>query len=103
MNGHSCVANNWITITYTLGIDDVETLNVNLYPNPASRYLNVESAEGLSQIVIYNTLGQQVIVRNDINAAATQLDLGALATGHYTMQILTGNGTKATRTFIVNK
>ncbi len=98
-----CTANNWITVTCHVGIDEVETLNVNLYPNPASRYLNVESSEGLSQIVIYNTLGQQVIVRNDINAAATQLDLGALATGHYTMQILTGNGTKATRTFIVNK
>ena len=98
-----CTANNWITVTCHVGIDEVETLNVNLYPNPASRYLNVESAEGLSQIVIYNTLGQQVIVRNDINAVATQLDLGALATGHYTMQILTGNGTKATRTFIVNK
>lgn len=98
-----CSANKWITITYTVGIDDVENINVNLYPNPASRFLSVESTDGLSQVVIYNALGQQVIARRDINANATQLDLGALATGVYTMQIRSLNGEQATRKFIVNK
>ena len=98
-----CTANNWITITYHVGIDQVENLNVNLYPNPASRFLNVESAEGLSQVVIYNAIGQQVVVRRDINANALQLDLGNLAIGTYTMQIRSLNGEQATRKFIVNK
>ena len=99
----NCTATNWITVTYTTGIDEVESLNVNLYPNPASRFLNVESAEGISEVVIYNAIGQQVIVRRDINATNAQLDLGALATGHYTMQIRSINGEQATRKFIVNK
>lgn len=102
VNGHSCVANNWITITYTLGIDDVETLNVNLYPNPTSRYLNVETADGIKQIVIYNAIGQQVL-RHDVDATSTQLDLGALSVGSYTLQIQSLNGEQATRKFIVNK
>jgi len=97
-----CTANNWITITYTVGIDDVEGLNVNLYPNPTSRYLNVESAEGISEVVVYNVIGQQVI-RREVNANATQLDLGALVAGNYTLQIRSANGEQTTRKFIVNK
>lgn len=97
-----CEANNWITVTYNVGIDEVETLHVNIYPNPASRYLNIESAEGIANIVIYNTLGQQVMVR-EVNANATQLDLGSLATGSYTMRMVSANGDEATRKFIVNK
>lgn len=97
-----CMATNWITVTFHVGIDDVEGLNVNLYPNPASRFLNVESAEGISYVVVYNAIGQQVI-RRDINATNAQLDLGNLAIGTYTMQIVSNNGEQATRKFIVNK
>ncbi|MGX8712836.1 MAG: T9SS type A sorting domain-containing protein [bacterium] len=97
-----CIANNWITVTYNVGIDEVEGVNVNLYPNPASRYLNVESAEGINSIVIYNALGQQVLVR-EVNANAIQLDLGSLATGAYTMRLVSLNGDKAARKFVVNK
>ena len=97
-----CSTQNWITITYNLGIDDAEGLNVNLYPNPASRYLNVESAEGISEVTIYNAIGQQVI-HHSVNANATQLDLGNLATGHYTLSIRALDGSQATRKFIVNK
>ena len=97
-----CTANNWITITYTVGIDEADDINVNLYPNPASRYLNVESSEGISEVIVYNAIGQQVI-RRDVNATATQLDLGALAVGNYTLQIRSLNGEQTTRKFIVNK
>lgn len=101
-DNHVCVANNWITISYNLGIDNVDGLNVNLYPNPTSRFLNVESAEGISEVVVYNAIGQQVI-RRDVNASATQLDLGNLAIGNYTLQIRSANGEQTTRKFIVNK
>lgn len=97
-----CMATNWITVTFHVGIDDVESLNVNLYPNPASRFVNVESADVISEVEVYNTLGQQVIRRN-VNAASVQLDLGALTVGTYTLRIVSANGDQATRKFIVNK
>ena len=53
-------------------------------------------------MVIYNAIGQQVLTRT-VNANATQLDLGNLAIGTYTMAILSANGDQATRKFIVNK
>ena len=97
-----CVTNNWITVTFRVGIDDVENLQVNIYPNPTSRFINIESADAISQVIIYNAIGQQVITRT-VNANTTQLNLGNLATGTYTMAILSANGDQATRKFIVNK
>lgn len=101
-NSHTCTASNWITVTFSVGIDEVEGLNVNLYPNPASRFVNVESADVISEVEVYNALGQQVI-RRSVNATATQLDLGALAIGNYTLRIVAANGDQTTRKFIVNK
>ena len=98
LNG--CVAKNWITIT--LGIEGSDDINVSIYPNPASRYINIESAEGLRDVVIYNAIGQQVINRT-IGANMTTLDLGNLASGNYTMRITALNGEQTTRKFIVNK
>ena len=88
-----CVTNNWITVTFHVGIDEVENLQVNIYPNPASRFINIESADAISQVVIART----------VNANATQLDLSSLAIGTYTMAIRSANGDQATRKFIVNK
>ena len=99
---NGCVTNNWITVTFHVGIDEVENLQVNIYPNPASRFLNIESAEAISSVVIYNAIGQQVIART-VNGNATQLDLSNLAVGAYTMAIRSSNGEQAMRKFIVNK
>ena len=101
-NSHTCTGSNWITLTYNLGIDDIDALQVNIYPNPASRFLNLESAEGLSEVTVYNALGQQVIARS-VNADAIQLDLGNLVAGNYTLRIVSQNGNETTRKFIVNK
>lgn len=97
-----CVAKNWITITLNVGIDETEGVQVNVYPNPASRFLNIESTDGLCDIVIYNALGQQVL-NQKASASLVTLDLGFLASGNYTMRITSLNGEQATRKFIVNK
>ncbi|MBQ8704103.1 MAG: T9SS type A sorting domain-containing protein [Bacteroidales bacterium] len=98
----NCTATNWITVTATVGIDDVETLHVNIYPNPASRYLNIESAEAMTEVELYNTVGQKVVSRH-IDGTAVQLDLGQLATGTYTLRINGADGSLTTRKVIVNK
>lgn len=98
----NCTATNWITVTATVGIDEVEALQVNIYPNPASRYLNIESAEAMAEVVLYNAVGQKVVSRQ-INGNAIQLDLGNLATGTYTLRINGADGSLTTRKVIVNK
>ncbi len=99
---YNCTGTSWVTVTYNVGIDDVDALKVSVYPNPASRYLNLESAEGISNVTVYNALGQQVIARS-VNAENVQLDLSSLAIGNYTLRIVSLNGKESTRKFIVNK
>ena len=101
-SNEGCVATNWITITYNVGIEENEAVEMNIYPNPATRYLNIESAEGLKEVVIYNAIGQQVIV-SSLDGTRSTLDLGTLSSGNYTMRITAANGEQVTRKFIVNK
>ena len=99
---HKCITDNWITVTTNVGIDDVETMMVNIYPNPTSRILNVQSANGIAEVVIYNTVGQQVMLSKG-GSERMQLDLANLATGNYTMIITGINGEQTTRKINVIK
>ncbi len=101
-NTNNCMAENWVTVTSTVGIDDVDALQVNVYPNPASRFLTVESASAMSSVEVFNALGQKVIA-NTIEGTHTQLDLSGLTAGNYTLRIVSQNGELSTRKFIVNK
>ena len=98
----NCSSDNWITISTNVGIDNAEAMQVNIFPNPTSRFLNIESAAGISEVEIYNAVGQKVIAKS-VNAANTQLDLGALGTGNYSMRIVALDGSSTTGKFIVNK
>lgn len=102
-NGNGCPDSNFITITFTnIGIEDAEDIDVNIYPNPASRIVNLRTAEAIGSVNVYNAIGQQVM-RREGNGNTMQLDLFGLANGPYTMRIVTTDGRVATRKFIVNK
>lgn len=98
----TCVTNNWITVTTNVGIDDVDAMVVNIYPNPTSRILNLQSAEGLQEVTVYNMIGQQVLTQKG-NGERMQLDLGDLANGSYTLSITSANGNQTTRKINVTK
>ena len=72
-----------------------------LYPNPAQNTVNVNVASevNIQSIAIYNALGQLVktIAANEISALA--IDVTALRTGTYLMEI-TSNSGKITKKFV---
>ena len=99
----NCSSENWITITSNdMGIEGIESVDVDIYPNPAARIVNLSSSETLSEVVIFNAIGQTVISKS-INGTHSQLDLGNLANGTYTLRITAANGEQTTRKLIVNK
>ena len=98
----NCVANNWVTVTSNVGIDDVETLQANIYPNPTARILNIESAETIREVAIFNMIGQQVLLTNGVSNKM-KLDLSNLADGQYTLHITSVNGDQITRKIIVSR
>ena len=85
-----------------IGIEEADAFDVNIYPNPASRIVNLRTAEAISTVSVYNAIGQQVMLRQG-NGNTMQIDLYNLANGHYTMRIVTTEGHEAIRKFIVSK
>ena len=102
-NGNGCPDSNFMTVTFTnIGIEEAEDVDVSIYPNPASRVVNLRTAETIASVSVYNAIGQQVMLREG-NSNSMQLDLYGLANGHYTMRIVTTDGRVANRKFIVSK
>lgn len=69
--------------------DEVLESAIQIYPNPVANYLNIRTADSWdanTQVAIHNISGQ-VIKRMQLNAEAATLDLSALQTGVYLLQI----------------
>lgn len=82
-----------ITIYNELGIDDFNSNNFKFYPNPVKNKLNVSYTENISNISVFNLLGQKVM-ENTINATSTQVDMSNLASGSYLVKVTSDNQTK---------
>ncbi len=80
-----CSANNIVNTTKL-----ATPLAVRLYPNPASQFVTVEAATELETVLVYNALGQVVLSVNNINTTTTQINTSELATGIYTITIVSG-------------
>lgn len=98
-NTTGCVDTNYVTILANVGINDVEGANINIYPNPATSVINIESGNEVANIAIYNTVGQRVMSLDNVNRA----DVSTLSNGTYAMRITLSNGNIITRKFVVSK
>lgn len=63
------------------------------YPNPVKDVLHLSYAENITDVAVFNLLGQQVIAKT-INANKGQLDLSGLAAGSYLVKLTAGNQVK---------
>lgn len=61
--------------------------NVKVYPNPATRKVNIEAPES-SKVSVYNIIGQHIIVPATGSGRLTTLDVSTLSPGNYTIRVL---------------
>ena len=101
-NNIACHDTSWITIVTFVGIDQVQGTQVSLYPNPTVGQLNIESAEAVREVAIFNTLGQQVVTNYNLGNKSL-LNLSQLSKGTYTMRITLQNGETVVRKFVITK
>lgn len=101
-NNIACHDTSWITLVTYVGINDVQGAQVTLYPNPTVGRLNVESVEAIDQAVIFNSLGQEVLVLRNLGNQSV-VDLSQLAKGSYTMRMGLQNGETLIRKFIITR
>ncbi len=80
------------------GINDFSERSLTVYPNPASREINViHDFSGNTEITIYNIAGQPVLKTQKSEGTGLNkniLNISALPTGVYSLQVRSGNDVK---------
>ncbi|TPD69860.1 T9SS type A sorting domain-containing protein [Flavobacterium microcysteis] len=77
----------------TLGITTFNKANFKAYPNPVKDMLNVSYIQNISDVNIFNLLGQNVASKT-INETSGQIDMSGLPSGSYLVKITAEGQTK---------
>lgn len=64
-----------------------------VYPNPVKNLLNLSYNKNITNVAVYNLLGQQVIAKST-NANLSQIDMSHLVSGTYFVKVTADNQTK---------
>ena len=91
-SGDCSVTSECIPVT-TLNIGDFGRREFRMYPNPVTDVLHIEYDALLSNVEVYNMLGQKLISRN-VDAASAQIDMSQLPTGTFLVKAASGNLSK---------
>ncbi len=89
-NGCSADATKSIMVNLCAGIESVESgWNVNIYPNPATNFVTVETGQKLigGRIEVYNIEGK-LIMQENVTAAKSNINTQTLSAGNYTLRIV---------------
>jgi hypothetical protein len=78
-----------ISACENLSITDVDIINLKLYPNPTSNFINITSSETINQVELYSILGKKVLEVNHTNS----IDNSTLNSGIYFVKIHSGDRT----------
>jgi hypothetical protein len=80
-----------ISFNYT-SISQNTELKINIYPNPTKDYLFIDGATTVSEVEIYNALGDKAIhLINDMSAERLKIDLSQKTRGIYFIKIISGS------------
>ena len=74
--------------------DKFNKLNVNVYPNPTSDKITIETQETLQNYEVYNILGQQI--QKGMFNSNNQINLHGATAGTYFIKVTTSQGSTAT-------
>jgi hypothetical protein len=69
-----------------LGKEVFDVANFDYYPNPTNSLLNISYSAEITQIRVFNMLGQEVLSQK-LNATTTQVNLSQFASGTYFVQV----------------
>jgi hypothetical protein len=81
----------------SVGIDDVSSLDLTIFPNPANNVLHISSEITFEKIQITNPLGD--IIKEGL-LSSTSINITELQAGVYFAKLIDSKGTIATKKFI---
>lgn len=84
-----------------VGIDGVESVSVNTWPNPASHSATISAGSAIRSLEVVNTLGQVVFRTQNVNSDRYELNVSELNSGIYFLNVTTEQGTATQRLSVV--
>ena len=78
-----------------MGINDISSDAIKVYPNPATNIINIDAGDikGEYTLTIFNTLGQQITESaGTLNGQKLSSDVSDYAPGLYTLMLKTTSG-----------
>lgn len=75
----------------SLGVNSFDKNLLSIYPNPVKDVLNVSYKSEISEVKIYNLLGQEVLSKT-INSGDFNLNVSNLSTGSYVVKLMATEG-----------
>lgn len=90
---------NFTVTPSALGIDETDQNKIRVFPNPVSDVLNISGLKEISEVSIYNLLGQEVI-RKDKFDGQNQINVSSLSPGTYLVKV---NADAKTETYKIVK
>jgi hypothetical protein len=84
----------------TVSNEDIQSSDIQLYPNPANEVIYLNKTSSLSEIIIYNITGQKMYART-VSGSKLTIDVSSFTSGIYFMQIQKEQGLRQTLKFIV--
>jgi hypothetical protein len=79
-----------------LGTNDFEEASVTVYPNPVKDILNISTTTLVDSVVVYDVLGK-VVLQAQPDAVSPSIDMSALSSGAYMVQVTTERGAKTVK------
>jgi len=83
------------------GVGGEDLANTRIYPNPSNSVVNIELPGSVSQVIVYNYLGQVVFEQNVTKAQTIQLNVRNYEAGAYLVKLLTNAGETLTKKVVV--
>jgi hypothetical protein len=83
-----------VSLSENVGIAENLIDNLNeLYPNPATGFVNFNSTDKIVKLLIFNSLGKKVMQIEDVNKFSFSFDIKNLSTGSYFVELHLENQT----------
>lgn len=92
-----------VSSTFPAGLETELSASVNVYPNPASDYINVTIAQPLDGMIFVYDMNGKTMLTQSCSMQNTSVDMSSLAAGNYLVKIAENNTGRYTMKSIVKK
>ncbi len=82
-------------------VNEVSENNIEIYPNPASSFINV-TANNMTKVCVFNTVGQ-LLYEENVSAEVVKVATDSWTNGLYYVKVETADGKATSQKVIVNK